>query len=94
MRFKSEKIKEEHIKKNKEGEVDFHTIEVPHTQDYSRICYYKRNVTVKMLTEEIRVLRTDHKMSMLRIPQHLSEHFQKNIFSLQDRSYMEYVKSR
>ena len=48
---------------------------MPQTQDYSRICYFKMEVTVKMLTEEIRVLRTDHKMSMLRIPQHLSEHF-------------------
>ena len=94
MRFKSEKIKEEHIKKNSEGKVDFHTIDVPQTQDYSRICYFKERVTVKMLTEEIRVLRTDHKMSMLRIPQHLSERFQKFIFSLQDRKHMTDVKSR
>ena len=67
---------------------------MPQTQDYSRICYFKKRVTVKMLTEEIRVLRTDHKMSMLRIPQHLSEHFQEYIFSLQDRKYMVSVKSR
>ena len=88
------KIKEEHLQKNKEGKVDFHTIDVPQTRDYSRICYFKRKVTVKMLTEEIRVLRTDHKMSMLRIPQHLSEHFQKLIFSLEDRKHMKDVNSR
>ena len=69
-------IKPEHIKKNTEGKVDFHTIDMPHTQDYSRICYYDDHVTVKILTEEIRVLRSDHKRAIIRIPHILSTHFQ------------------
>ena len=54
--------------------VDFHTIDVPHTQGYSRICYFRAVVTVKMLTEEIRALRTDHKRVIIRMPHLLSKH--------------------
>ena len=87
------KIKLEHLQKNKEGKVDFHTIDMPHTQDYSRICYFKYAVTVKMLTEEIRILRSDHKRAIIRIPHILSKHFQDVIFSLEDRGIMMHVKS-
>ena len=53
-------IKLKHIKKNKEGKVDFHTIDTPPTKDFSRICYFNNeSVTVKMLTQEIRKLRLD-----------------------------------
>ena len=93
MRDKSEKIKVEHIKKNSEGKVDFHTIEVSHTQGYSRICYFKKYVTVKMLTEDIRALRTDHKRAMIRMPHLLSKKVQRLIFSLEDRKYMKDVTS-
>ena len=75
-------IQTEHIQKDKEGKIDFHTIDVTCSKDYSKICYYKRFVTVKMLIEEIRALRRDHKLSMFRIPQHMSKHFQEWIFSL------------
>ena len=90
---KSEDIDDEHIKQNKEGKVDWHTIDVPHTQGYSRICYFKHRVTVKMLTEEIRVLRRDHKRAMIRIPHLLSKHHQEYIFSLEDGKYMKYFES-
>ena len=93
MVWKSSKIKAEHIKKNSEGKVDFHTIDVPHAQGYSRICYFNENVTVKMLTEEIRVLRRDHKRAMIRMPHLLSKQFQRLIFSLEDRKYMGDVTS-
>merc|ERR1719232_1007705 len=93
MRGKSLKIKPEHLQKNKEGKVDFHTIDMPHTQDYSRICYFKKYVTVKMLTEEIRILRSDHKRAIIRIPHILSKHLQDYIFSLADGDLMRRVKS-
>ena len=88
MARKSRDIKAEHLQKNKEGEIDFHTIDMPHTQGYSRICYFRRRVTAKMLTEEIRVLRIDHKRAMIRMPHLLNEHFKKEIFSLEDGEYM------
>ena len=86
--MKSRKIKLDHIKKNKEGNVDFHTIDMPHTQDYSRICYFNWRVTVNMLTDEIRILRSDHKRAIVRMPHILSKHFQDWIFSLEDRTFM------
>ena len=61
---------------------------MPDTQDYSRICYFKKYVTVKMLTEEIRILRSDHKRAIIRIPHILSKHFQDYIFSLEDGNIM------
>ena len=46
-----------------------------------------------MLTEEIRILRSEHKRAIIRIPHILSKHFQDYIFSLADRQYMITVKS-
>ena len=46
-----------------------------------------------MLTEEIRVLRSDHKRAMIRMPHLLSKHLQDYIFSLEDRKHMIYLKS-
>ena len=66
---------------------------MPLNQDYSRICYFKMKVTAKMLTEEIRTLRTDHKRAMMRIPHVLSKHLQDWIFSLEDGRYMRSVES-
>ena len=85
-------LKPEQIKKDKEGKIDFFTIDVPRTADYSRICYFPHAVTVKMLTDEIRALRTDHKMSMLMIPDHLSMHFKHMFYTLEDRDFMAYGK--
>ena len=81
----SKRIGLEHLQKNSEGKVDFHTIEVPQTQDYSRICYFKFNVTVKILTEEIRALRKDRKLHMLSLPHHLSKTLYMGSFCLEDR---------
>ena len=89
----SRDITPKHLPKNKEGEIDFHTIDVSHTQGYSRICYFKLFVTVKKLTEEIRVLRSDHKRAMIRMPHLLSKHFQDYFFSLEDGKFMKCSES-
>ena len=65
---KMKDIKIEHLQKNKEGKIDFQTIDKPPTKDYSRICYFKWKITAKMLTEEIRALRRDHKRTMIAMP--------------------------
>ena len=86
-------ISAERIPKNEQGKVDFHTIDVPQIEDYSRICYYKFYVTAQMLTDEIRALRTEHKRAMIKMPHDLSKDLKAYIFSLADGAHMRDVQS-
>ena len=56
---------------NEDGSVDWLPLDSPTTRDHSSLVYYRRNVTAKKFTDEIKRLRQVKLKSMIQVPQHL-----------------------
>ena len=57
MANKTNEIRLEHLKKNKDGSVDWLPLESPATRDHSSLVYYPHRMTANMFSDEIKRLR-------------------------------------
>ena len=74
-------LKQEHMHPNAKGKAGFHIVDVSMDTYKSRLCYFRKMVTIKRLSDDFRTTRNDQKKSIVQVVKHLPGRYQNYIWS-------------